>query len=530
MRTSSSKARSMIRLKILLTILFLTYSSTVYATTYYVDQTSGNDSNSGSSPSTPWKNSPGMAAYSGSGVLNPGDTVLFDNCDTWRTTGTQGIWLVGGVTYDGNVYGSCSPQYGATIQASSANDAGVVRFRDHATIPTIFRNFVVDANHTVSTGIDINHRFYTLMNGATKRVQHVEVKNVASTASLSQYKYGIIISNHGGTTGYVDNVEILDSSVHDISRDGLCLYPGDENADTRIRNILVRNNEVYNTGQDPTYGAGSGIIVKGFVVNAIVEYNYVHGTQAAGIFLNGNETNHFSGVGMSVIHIRYNLVNTPIQANQGNIRIYDTNAGDPKQVDIYGNLILANTVTGGLSNDSNKNTLTLKVYNNTFFNSFVKFTNTTDTASVDFKNNIIYYTNGVPFSARSGVVTSHSNNIYYRGSGTLASIGGTSYDIGGLGTYEPTGSGANPLFKNIANLPSGFIGSLGSFMPDSDGLSLQGSSTGVNNGTTLPTPYDGSIDSLTRPVGSAWDIGAYEFGLVSGDITPPNPPTNLRVL
>ena len=529
MRSYSLDNHSMIRLQIILAMLFLTYSSNLYAMTFYVDQTAGNDNSSGSSPSTSWKNAPGMAAYSGSGVLSPGDTVLFDNCDTWRTTGTQGIWLVGGVTYDGAAFGSCSPQYGATIQAASANDAGVVRFRDHATIATIFRNFVVDANHTVSTGIDINHRYYSLMNGATKRVQRVDVKNVASTASLSQYKYGIIISNHGGAAGYVDNVEILDSSVHDISRDGLCLYPGDDNANTRIRNILVRNNEVYNTGQDPTYGAGSGIIVKGFVVNAIVEFNYVHDTNAAGIFLNGNETNHFPGVGMSGIHIRYNLVNTPVQPNQGNIRIYDTNGGDPKQVDIYGNLILANTVTGGLSNDSNRNTLNLRVYNNTFFNSFVKFTNTTDMASVEFNNNIIYYTNGVPFSARSGVVTSHSNNIYYRGSGTLVYLGGASYDAGSLGSYEATGSGTNPLFKNMANLPTGFIGSVGSLTPNTDGLSLEGSSTGVNNGTSLPTPYNGSINSLTRPLGGTWDIGAYEF-YIGGDLIPPNPPTNLRVL
>lgn len=519
----------MIRLKIILAILFLTYSPNVYPATYFVDQTSGNDNNSGTSAGIPWKNSPGMAAYSGSGVLSPGDTVLFDNCDTWLTTGTQGIWLVGGVTYDGNTFGSCSPQYGATIRASSANDAGVVRFRDHATIATTFRNFVVDANHTVSTGIDINHRFYSLMNGATKRVQHVEVKNVASTASLGQFKYGIIISNHGGTTGYAENVEILDSSVHDTSRDGLCLYPGDENANTRIRNILVRNNEVYNTGQDPTYGAGSGILVKGFVVNAVVEYNYVHGTNAAGIFLNGNETNHFPSVGMSGVHIRYNLVNTPVQPNQGNIRIYDTNAGDPKQVDIYGNIILANTVTGGLSNSSNKNTLTLKVYNNSFFNSFVNLTNTTDTASVEFRNNVIYYPSGTPFSARSGIISSHSNNIYYRGSGTLVSIGGTPYDAGSLGSYEATGSAANPLFKNMANLPTGFSGSVSSPFPNTDGLSLQGGSVGLNNGIAFSTPYNGSINSLTRPLGGNWDIGAYEFATGS-DLIPPNPPTNVRVL
>ena len=77
---------------------------------------------------------------------------------------------------------------------------------------------------------------------------------------------------------------------------GSVLYPGDDNANCRIKNITVRGCEVYNTGQDPDYGAGAGIIVKGYVQDAFIEYNYVHDTQGALIFVNGNENNHF-GVG-----------------------------------------------------------------------------------------------------------------------------------------------------------------------------------------------------------------------------------------
>ena len=48
------------------------------AATYYVDRTNGNDANSGTSPSSPWRSVPGMAGYSGSKSLAPGDTVYFD--------------------------------------------------------------------------------------------------------------------------------------------------------------------------------------------------------------------------------------------------------------------------------------------------------------------------------------------------------------------------------------------------------------------------------------------------------------------
>jgi len=73
--------------------------------TYYVDQTAGNDANSGTNRMTAWKNCPGMEAYSGSGILQPGDTVYFDNSDTWMVAGKQGIYLVGGVTYLGDSWG-----------------------------------------------------------------------------------------------------------------------------------------------------------------------------------------------------------------------------------------------------------------------------------------------------------------------------------------------------------------------------------------------------------------------------------------
>lgn len=500
------------RLSILVAVAFL--PSLVLGATYYVDQTAGIDTNNGTTTTTPWKNCPGMSAWTGSASLQPGDMVYFDRGDTWMVSGSEGIHLVGGVTYVGNVWGTGSK---ATLRANADMDGGVVRFRDHATLSTIIEGFNIDANSKVTSGVNINHTFWTLMNRAIKRVKDCEVHHIWSNTQLSQYKYGIIVSNHGGTAGYAENVELINCVVHDTSRDGICLYPGDENANCRIKNILVRGCEVYNTGQDPNYGAGSGILVKGFIQDATIEYNYVHDTVGALIFVNGNETNHFN-VGPTNIHFRYNVLTG--NTIHGGIRIYDGSSGkDPKDIKVYGNLVY-NVPNGGLYLGTDVgNTLNLLVYNNTFFNAPVTIQNIPATVTAfEFKNNIVYRTSGTPLTDSGGKITSHSNNIYYRGSGTLVSSGSSNFSSSNLTTYEATALSSNPLFLDTTLAPTGFSGTYSANLaPNRNGFSLPSNSPAINTGTALASGYAGSINSSGRTTGS-WDIGAYEQTAV----TPPH--------
>jgi len=479
------------------------------AAVYYVDAVAGSDGNGGADPGRPWKNCPGMSAYSGSGTLSAGDSVYFARSQVWQLSGAQGIYLTGGVTYIGNSWGTGSL---AVIRAASDCDAGVVRFRDHPIQETVFQGFEVDANKTVSTGIDINHRYGSLMKGATKRVKDCVVHNIWSSTVLGQYKYGVIISNHGGTNAYCDNVEILDTVVHDTSRDAIGLYPGDENAGCRIKNITVQGCEAFNTGQDPGYGAGAGIGVKGYVQDAWIDHCYVHDTKGAAMFINGNESNHFPGIGPTNINICYNIF-TCSNVN-GAIRIYDGSSGkDPKDVKIYGNIVYHSTAGGGFYVDADLgNTNRICLYNNTFYNASVYINGLNAVFSVlEFKNNIFYYSGGIPLSDTRGQITSHANNIFY-GTGTLVKSGANSYTASSLKSgYEGSASSSNPLFKNSGNLPTGLSGTLGvDLRPNYDGLSLQPGSYGVSNGTALVSPYNGSINSNPRPLGSGWDIGAYQ--------------------
>ena len=266
---------------------------------YYVDSAAGNDSRSGTSPANAWRNSPGMTAYTGTGSLKPGDVVYFNSGGAWLTTGNWGLSVTGGVTYIGDTWPSTGSRAVIRLNAQPSDPYGVIDWRqDNSSAPTILQGFDLDANHYYSDGISVNHAHYgsSPLTGALKTINNVVVHNVASTASSGQYAYGIIVSNHGGATGQVSNVLVENSIVHDISRDGLDIYPGDENQQCTVSNITLRNNVVYNVGQDPTYGSGSAILVKGQISNVFVEYNYVYGPGApdkfgAGVFLDSNETN-----------------------------------------------------------------------------------------------------------------------------------------------------------------------------------------------------------------------------------------------
>src|SRR5215472_4510680 len=494
--------RNLLRFAISLLALVTVLSVPAQAATYYASP-SGSDSNSGTNPSAPWKNCPGMTAYNGSGSLKAGDTVYFDSGGTWLTTGTWGLSIVGGVTYIGDTWPSAGSRATIRLNAQPTDPYGVVDWRrDDATAPTTLQGFDLDANHFYSDGVSVNHAHYTTpLLGALKTINNVVVHNVASTTTMNQYAYGIIVSNHGGTSAQVSNVLVENSTVHDISRDGLLMYPGDENQQCTVSNITFRNNVVYNVGQDSTYGSGSPIVVKGQITNAFVEYNYVYGPGApdkfgAGIFLDSNETN--PGIGMSNIHVRYNIVNWNMVS--GGIRLYSSTDPSSKDVSVYGNVVYNSTANGGfVINGDLKGTNSIRLYDNTFYNAPIAVTSSSASYSLfDVRNNIVYYPGGTAISG-SNFFTTNSNNLT-----------------------------TNPSFKNTASLPTGFTGTYGvNLAPNVDGLSLAAGSPAIGAGLVLGSPYNGSINSVIRSVTSPWDLGAYA---TSSSGTPPAPPTGLQAI
>lgn len=95
-------------------LFFLLSAGTALATTYYVDYSSGSDSNAGTSTASPWQRAPGMNGCTGNCLahkIGPGDQFILKGGVTWpastlcwviQTPGTSGnpIYLGGGTTHD----------------------------------------------------------------------------------------------------------------------------------------------------------------------------------------------------------------------------------------------------------------------------------------------------------------------------------------------------------------------------------------------------------------------------------------------
>lgn len=110
--------------------------SNAFAATYYVDYTNGNDSNNGTSKSTPWKYAPGMyscANTCNSTVLKPGDSVILKGCVTWHNAafpwtpkynGSSGSPIYYGVdqTWWDSTVSSCSTAWNRPILNPDATD------------------------------------------------------------------------------------------------------------------------------------------------------------------------------------------------------------------------------------------------------------------------------------------------------------------------------------------------------------------------------------------------------------------------
>lgn len=513
----------------LMLFVFLISSNTSFAAMYYVKDNNCSDSNSGSE-SFPWCHCPGMTGWTGTATLSAGDTVYFESSGVWAiSSGTYLLSITGGVTYVGDSWGTGTR---AKFELTGDITEYIIRFYDDdSTHETIFQGFELDGNGNNSGGIGMGHPGWSSnfpLTGATKRIENCVIHDTYSEAP-ALYRYGIIISNWGGASAQITNVEILNNVIFNQSRTCINLYPSNSACgEYSIRNITIRGNECYDTAQDPGYNAGVGVVIKNCVHDAVVEYNYIHGDHGIwgeAILINSDVDNC---EGPDNITIRYNI----LTANRGD-GIYISRYGN-HDVDIYGNLIFNCSTTQGIvfrdGSEALSDSIDYNIYNNTLYNNNIVIGNFSATVrNLEVKNNIIHVENITPLIDRGRKIESngHNNNTYYRTStGTiLVTSGSNNYTASTLSSYESTALSSDPLFVNTSNLPTGFTGTYGSDkQPNTDGLSLQSDSPAQDVGVDLGSPYNSSINSINRPYGRSWDRGAYE------NMIGPSPPLNLRII
>ena len=159
-----------------------------------------------------------------------------------------------------------------------------------------------------------------------------------------------------------------------------------------------------------------------------------------------------------------------------------------------------------ITNTGAQGTGTISVYNNTFWHT---------SAQNPFGSTAVLETVG------SNLTMSARNNLVY-------SISGVSY-ISQLSGGIMTGS--DSLCFGNGPSPSGFTGSVNSdpLFTNISGkdFHIQSTSPAIDAGLTVALPRD--HDGISRPQGSAYDIGAYEYN--SGtSVPPPNPPSGLSAV
>lgn len=132
-----------------LAMFILITSANAYATTYYIDYSSGADTNSGTSKTAPWQHAPGMQGCTGacSAVQpQPGDQIIFKGGVTWPNACFNWLWQWSGTASNYIYIGVDKTWYSGNSWTRPIFDAGGTRI----TAGTDGDNMFMCAGHTQS--------------------------------------------------------------------------------------------------------------------------------------------------------------------------------------------------------------------------------------------------------------------------------------------------------------------------------------------------------------------------------------------
>ncbi len=487
------------KFKIFLIIVFLFLSCPAWSATYYV-KNGGNDEAAGTSDGTAWA----TVAKATSAAVHEGDTVYFNSGDTWEVSGDYPFNCVVGVIYDGKTYGDGTR---ATLQYSGSTAYSVVMINgtpSNTANRSTFRGFNVDIHGGRSTGIGI---------GTNQSASYVTIDDcLIHDTDYSQATNWYYALTCGYGSGDVSEVIVQNCTMYNIAQEALCAYVTENGS---VRSTIFRGNTIHTTGLSNGHtGWGAGIEIKNDVDGLIIEYNTIYDNNYAGIHIHhdsyGTPTN---------ITMRYNIIHS-------NVCGIFWQGGDGTHY-VYGNLFYnngyhANDVIVSVDGDIHlPNVGTFYVYNNSIHRSVSAGSSggaihVGTGGTVEVKNNAIYATEAPGYYDNSNIAT-HSDNLIYRSSGTAVTDNSTNYTSAQITDWDNTAIGTDPAFVG-GTLPTGFSGTYGTNMvPNTDYFQLTADSPAKDTGYTIEG-YTGCINGaglttpITRPLGSAYDIGAYEYG------------------
>ena len=529
-----------------------TPTPTPTATIYYVSP-SGDDSNSGTSTSSPWK----TVAKVNASRFQAGESVLFE----------------GGQTFAGCLIFTGSNLSSTTSNPFTVGSYGTGRFTLNSNCPTVesipsvgkwsaaiaingVNGFVLQdaivsaAGTTTAFGVWIANSSSTAVSGIT--VQRCDISGF-HVADLSQAASEIFITGYPGPG--ISKIQILNDTLHgaagvtspddngvnsygsgqnlvDVTYSGNTIYnigghAGNSEGGNGIiangvnggviennivhdmganmntcggsaglwaysaNNITIQYNEVYRV-QPSSYTQGcdwDGFDLDGYVTNSVVQYNYSHDNFGGGYIV---------------------YVDGPWSNNSFRYNIGQNNGANPNSVKgCFGEFSVGGPGTG----------TGLAVYNNTFFNNsstgaLVTFGMTSGSIGVSFKNNIFFSEGGADFvntiwSTVNGTVDFENNDFYATETSAIYWNKANYSTVAAWGTATGVSSAELGIDPQLTGPGSGGI--TNGYVPASlSGYLLQSDSQMIGVGQTISNA--GSTDyfgvSIPNGKGTGFNIGA----------------------
>lgn len=503
---------------------------------YYVNALTGNDSNNGTAPATPWLtlhkvNNSVFAAYSSiylSGVFSGGD---------------NGLIITTTVAPSGNINITSYGTAPATI--NSGNSVACVSATN---VPVVTINGIIctgggSASNTTN-GIEVLSTGASMLAGPT-------IKNV----TVSGYGINLIeVGNPSRSGGGFSTVNILNNSTHD-GTENVGSFPDASCITVIVAGVVnISNNTTYNClGTAGEQSSGNGITY--FEVSGgTIAYNLVHdfganntdpggtcgiwGATNNGITNEFNEVYNGSGSGGALgcgidmdgattnSFTQYNYTHN----NTGSGYLVDQYTGAPSawNSNVVRFNISQNDAYGLMIADNSGEAMTgCAIYNNTVYgngasgSAVYQPSNMTGTADCNLSNNILYELGG------SSVLVNlaHPSSVVFTGNDYFG-VGTYSYNGTGYSTFSAwqAASGQEKIGGANVGLTSeprlvvyGGGGTIGGYIPANlNEYELQGGSPMLGAGINLVTQYGynigsqdfygASISALSLPVGAGQQV------------------------